>query len=376
MCGICGFMTQQGNNRLTTTEGVADMFSATDTRGRDAAGFAASVKGQLFRIRQDNSSTRLLGKVTTLLVDESKAWVGHCRLQTQGPARIMDNNHPFVQDGLALIHNGIIWNYDEYLDKRVGHVKTKGTCDSELIIQSINYHRSKGKSITQSIQHMSRELDGDMACALISRKGQLWLWRREEGASSWGSTPLEIALHPQGQGVHFASTRNCLEKSLIGKDDWDFSRLDKHTGIHFWLQRGEVKTRTFTMPECENPVTTYSQYYWPSNDSPSSSHMHLNISSGITKLETCDRCGERLIDVSSHVCEDDEFLTEYTAPFCLIRTIESSTYIVKYPQYEHDKEDVLYTCQNTDCREVLVHDELMQHRQSLSHYQYLEETGI
>lgn len=381
MCGICGFMAKREDNRLTTVGGIADMFSATDMRGRDAAGFAASVSGKLFRIRQDNSSTKLLGKVTTLLVDESKAWIGHCRLATQGTERDMENNHPFMQDGLALIHNGIIFNYDEYLDRRIGHVKTVGNCDSELILQSINYHRHRKKSITQSVQHMARELDGDMACALISRQGQLWLWRREEDVRQWASTPLTLAIHPQDQGVHFASTLTCLEKSMANRQDWDFSKLSANAGIHLWLQRGEIKTSTFTMPDCENPTVSYGRCYWPSYEGEmgaSSPYVGKYNSSGVTTFKTCEYCGEKLVNMSSHVCEygEDGLLNETSPPFCLVRTNESTTYVVAYPQYEKNKEDVLYTCEKEGCGEVLLQGEVMHHRQSIGHYQYREETGI
>lgn len=80
-------------------------------------------------------------------------------------AKVFENTHPFVIDGTALIHNGVISNHNE-LEKKYS------TCDSEVILTE--YLRHKVADDIQAIQKLAHRIDGYYACGVMSKtKGGL-----------------------------------------------------------------------------------------------------------------------------------------------------------------------------------------------------------
>ena len=249
MCGICGYLADE--QARPSVESIVERFLSIESRGSDASGFSASVDGRLWRLRAPVPAHVLAQykKSRTLLVDQASAWIGHTRLATRGLASNNENNHPFMGSGLSLVHNGIICDYA----KQAEHLKPdlQGECDSELILRLIQRGLDRGGSVTSSIQMMARKLDGDMACALISRDGQLWVWRRE---SSGFSTPLWLALQAGVQAVHFASTGHCLEGSLPNSKAWDLVSLPNLSGARFWLKDSQLMSKKFTLAASQQSV--------------------------------------------------------------------------------------------------------------------------
>src|SRR3990170_146450 len=266
MCGICGFYADQ--RERPNQDAVLEMFSQTEDRGKDASGFAAAVKGTLWSCRAPMPSSRLVSAVRDFKMDEARSWIGHCRLATQGSEKDNKNNHPFVRHGLALIHNGMVTNYHE-LYAKIGGEGLVGDCDSELILATILKYRSR-LGVTRAIQQMAREIDGSMACAMINRRGEMWLWRRDEAWGRYAWTPLRIAVSRGTANVHFASTRKCLDLSLSPRLDWDKADLKTAQGVPFYLNSGNLKMRQFTLPACENSSPYNYHNAWECGDTSTS----------------------------------------------------------------------------------------------------------
>lgn len=252
ICGVCGYLADE--QARPSVESIVDRFLSIESRGSDASGFSASIDGKLWRLRAPVPAHVLAGYKTakTLLVDQTNAWIGHTRLATRGLASNNENNHPFIGSGLALVHNGIICDYDEQAERLNGQLK--GQCDSEIILRLIQRDVDRGGSITSAIKKMARKLDGDMACALINRSGShLWVWRREWGDRG-GYTPLWLALQPGVQAVHFASTSYCLDRSLLNNRAWDITSLPNLSGVHFWIKGGRLQSQKFTLDSSRQNV--------------------------------------------------------------------------------------------------------------------------
>lgn len=132
MCGIVGYI---GNKNVD--EVLLEGLRRLEYRGYDSAGIAVIEDGKL-------KITRAVGRIAELekcIEDNDKATVGisHTRWATHGEPTVA-NAHPHVSgDGkLAIVHNGIIENYQEIKDQLVGsgHVFTSET-DTEVLAHLI-----------------------------------------------------------------------------------------------------------------------------------------------------------------------------------------------------------------------------------------------
>jgi hypothetical protein len=249
MCGICGMFN--GDSQSINKDGVLEMFAETASRGRDAAGYAASVEQKMWYYKQPISSDTMVdSKPPNDWHMDGQSWIGHCRLGTHGPASNPKNNHPFLAQGYALIHNGIISNWYEYDDECAGE------CDSEVILRRILKHKNAGLPVSKAIQMACAELEGDMACALTNQEGHMWLWRREGGEFSNSWTPLSVAWTPDRPLLYFASTHKALEHSLSG-DSWLTASVERQQGFHIYTgEDSRFKVSRFSTPD--EPVRQYS----------------------------------------------------------------------------------------------------------------------
>lgn len=108
-------------------------------------------------------------------------------------ARTLENVHPFVKGGTALMHNGIITNAHEF-------EQTVSTCDSEALLSQYVKHGVKddGNKLTAALDGVR----GYQAAIAFSDNGAIDIWR--DGVAS-----LHIA-HVRGVGVVLATTAEII----------------------------------------------------------------------------------------------------------------------------------------------------------------------
>lgn len=70
----------------------------------------------------------------------------------------MMNTHPFIDEGISLIHNGIIRNHNEY--------KLNSTCDSEAILRA--YQINGVAADPSKVDDMAHALKGYYACGVLT----------------------------------------------------------------------------------------------------------------------------------------------------------------------------------------------------------------
>ena len=106
MCGIVGIASNQD-----CIQSIISRLKALEYRGYDSSGIAIAEKNTL-------SFQKSVGKISALeekldlFKPKGNIVLGHTRWATHGkPSEI--NCHPFVKDNCALVHNGIIENFDE-----------------------------------------------------------------------------------------------------------------------------------------------------------------------------------------------------------------------------------------------------------------------
>ena len=165
MCGIIGIA---GTKNIS--HNILESLKILEYRGYDSAGLT-------ILDQQDNlQSCKAVGKVQDLVNKfsetkiEGSTGIGHTRWATHGmPA--LENTHPFVMDNLALVHNGIIENYNEIKKKLAdqGH-KFYSQTDTEVILALIKHYITSGNDIVQAVLLTVKQLKGNYAFVLLASK--------------------------------------------------------------------------------------------------------------------------------------------------------------------------------------------------------------
>ena len=170
MCGIVG-ATSHRNVVPILIEGIRRL----EYRGYDSTGLAV-VNGAASPILERIVST---ARVADLAAQADalhlKAFTGisHTRWATHG-APTTDNAHPHLSGGeIAVVHNGIIENYEELRDtlKKQGYVFRTQT-DTEIIAHLIHsyWHAEGGGDLLVAVQRAIAEFRGAYAIAVITTR--------------------------------------------------------------------------------------------------------------------------------------------------------------------------------------------------------------
>jgi glucosamine--fructose-6-phosphate aminotransferase (isomerizing) len=136
MCGIVGIL---GNAPVAPL--LLETLKRLEYRGYDSAGVATLVNGSIERRRAEGK----LGNLEALLKASPIAGtvgIGHTRWATHGrPSEA--NAHPHANEHVAVVHNGIIENFQELRSEleAAGHTFETET-DTEVIVHLISEHPS------------------------------------------------------------------------------------------------------------------------------------------------------------------------------------------------------------------------------------------
>jgi len=165
MCGIVGVVAQRN-----VVDILVEGLHRLEYRGYDSAGVA--VLGE----NQEISLVRALGKVAELksaldIVEPlGKSGIAHTRWATHGkPSEA--NAHPHCSDGIAVVHNGIIENYEllrkGLIDKGYQFVSET---DTEVVVHLINSYLKPGMSLLDAVNSATKELRGAYALGVIAKE--------------------------------------------------------------------------------------------------------------------------------------------------------------------------------------------------------------
>lgn len=167
MCGIVGF-----TGHVQAAPVLLDGLEKLEYRGYDSAGLA--VQNQIGKIEVVKAKGRL--RVLSEMTDNGKAvdgecGIGHTRWATHGEPSVT-NAHPHYSSNkkIAVVHNGIIENYQELKDKMINRGYTFASqTDTEVVVQMIDYYYSKesaGDAI-DAITRMMMHVRGSYALGIL-----------------------------------------------------------------------------------------------------------------------------------------------------------------------------------------------------------------
>jgi glucosamine--fructose-6-phosphate aminotransferase (isomerizing) len=163
MCGIVGYV----GSKLADSVLLFGLYRL-EYRGYDSAGVAVIDNGEL-EIRKDKGKIRNLEKLLKDHPVEGTVGIGHTRWATHGEPNAT-NAHPHcnVKKDIAVVHNGIIENFDvirrELQAKR--YLFSTET-DTEVIPQLIDFYRRTYNDDFELIKTVIARLEGRFAFAVL-----------------------------------------------------------------------------------------------------------------------------------------------------------------------------------------------------------------
>jgi len=184
MCGIFGYITRDGQG--PDIDRLRRIALVTQTRGDHAFGLAwIDRNGRMQTFKAPGSAKSHLDELERCR--DAVAIIGHCRYATHGSPRDNRNNHPHIAGSGMLVHNGIIFNFDQ-IAQRHG-LKPQTQCDSEILGLLIP---RGGGSIVQRAAWAVNQTFGDLAV--------LGLWQK----------PTRMLLVRRGRPLCFGEGREGL----------------------------------------------------------------------------------------------------------------------------------------------------------------------
>jgi len=169
MCGIFGCILEEENAAPV----IHAALKRLEYRGYDSVGEATLLEGKLY-VKKDQGKIDDVHRLRNLDDLPGSIGIGHTRWATHG-APLEVNAHPHVDcDGqMAVVHNGIIENFDELrtdLENR-GHV-FKSKTDTEVVPHLIEeiLKSNSSLSLTDAVLEAVKKLEGSYSIAVISTK--------------------------------------------------------------------------------------------------------------------------------------------------------------------------------------------------------------
>jgi len=161
MCGIIGVVGRQDAVPL-----IMDGLRRLEYRGYDSAGIATLVDGQIVRRRAEGKLSNL-DKRLALEPLEGTIGIGHTRWATHG-GPTERNAHPHATDRVAIVHNGIIENYQELKAELIGDGRQfESQTDTEVIAHLVTGLLEQGLSPMDAAAAALKRLHGAFALLML-----------------------------------------------------------------------------------------------------------------------------------------------------------------------------------------------------------------
>jgi len=236
MCGIVGALSKHD-----ITSFLINGLSKLEYRGYDSAGLAVIHNG-LNRCRSNGRVAELKEKVAAANL-ASTIGIAHTRWATHGEPSER-NAHPHIsEDGIAIVHNGIIENHQALREMLIaeGYAFQSDT-DTEVIAHLIHKY-SDTESLIDAVKLSVKQLRGAFALAVIREQDEDKVILARQGA------PLLIGLGDEG--IYCASDSSALleiTKRMIYMEDGDIAEL-KLDGATIYDASGAVVDRPIHVSE-------------------------------------------------------------------------------------------------------------------------------
>jgi glucosamine 6-phosphate synthetase-like amidotransferase/phosphosugar isomerase protein len=226
MCGIMGWYsfghTMPDKNKIT------NMFSLLESRGRDASGFSFIRDNNLIVHKDAMKSSEFVKTEDWKELILPSSMILHTRMKTQGSEKNNANNHPlFSKNGIAIVHNGIIYNDKEIFGKK----ERDAEVDSESILHLLSM-KVKG----DKIKKLFDRVEGSFAVAMLDKyfPERLVLIKKDN--------PIDLYYDSKDDILYFCSEREIMQEALniekvnvrgfnLGEKDFHFYEMHNNYAL-------------------------------------------------------------------------------------------------------------------------------------------------
>src|SRR2546430_1383284 len=248
MCGIVGAAARRDIVPILI-EGLRRL----EYRGYDSAGIAVVNGAGLKRVRSAGRVAELATQAAAQHV-AGKTGIAHTRWATHG-APTERNAHPHLSGDLAIVHNGIVENYEAIRErlKRAGYEFVSDT-DTEVVAHLIAEYRKSAQSLFDASVRAVGELQGAFALAVVSARDP------EAVVVARRGPPLLLGL---GEGENFAASDVSavlpVTRRVVYLEDGDCAEI-RPTGYRIVDARGAPIERPVHLSEVSDEAVALGPY--------------------------------------------------------------------------------------------------------------------
>jgi glucosamine--fructose-6-phosphate aminotransferase (isomerizing) len=211
MCGIIGILGKRPVAPL-----LLDGLKRLEYRGYDSAGMATLVNGRIDRRRAEGKIARLEAELDRAPLPGTIG-IGHTRWATHG-APTVTNAHPHATDRVALVHNGIIENFQELRAELEGEgVRFETETDTEVVAHLLTRELNRQSTPEDAVAAVLPRLTGAFALAILfAGRHDLMIGARRGSPLAVGYGEGEMYLGSDALALAFLTQRICY----LEEDDW------------------------------------------------------------------------------------------------------------------------------------------------------------
>jgi len=245
MCGIAGYSLRL-DSCVDRTLAAQALLAGIAERGADAVGYAHRTRSarDATVVKQRSGASELLEHIE--VPQDATQLLVHVRDYTKGHPSIEANNHPVRHGRVVGIHNGIIVNDDEILERHSCSRSEPGmTVDSEAILAVAAHSGNDPRALEQ--------LRGSMATAWVDEdEPDVLHLARGVGRPLWVGTGRDCTF--------FASTEIALEvaERYARRSGLRLRKREVREGTYLVVREGEIVLNSRFRPDHafveENPL--------------------------------------------------------------------------------------------------------------------------
>lgn len=231
MCGIVGFLSDE-----QVAPVMIDCLKTLQYRGYDSAGMATIDDGRLW-CRKGVGAVEVVNREHHMGELKGNLGIGHVRWATHGGVSD-ENAHPHLdcKSEIAVVHNGIIDNYQELRRMLESRHHFASETDTEVVVHLIEDYMSEGASLQAALVGALAKLEGSYALvAVSSREPDKIVAARKE-------SPLVIGIGCRGHFVasDIVSLVGVAER-FIPLDDGEMAVIRRESITVFDERKQEVR---------------------------------------------------------------------------------------------------------------------------------------
>ena len=165
MCGIVGIL----NSNSLKTESI-DILKKLEYRGYDSAGLSLFSQKRIKTIKSVGKISALEKKIKSISDKPFDGVIGHTRWATHGVVS-RNNAHPFYDDNLTLVCNGIIENYLK-IQKLYKEIPNDIESDTEVAFYFLSYLLNKYSNPDSALKIFKKTIKGNYAFVIYIKKNK------------------------------------------------------------------------------------------------------------------------------------------------------------------------------------------------------------